>query len=265
MPYQRFTDWEPRSETSRFILSNAIRLLDEYQAMGYSITVRQLSYAFVSKGLIANEQRMYKRLGDVITKAREGGYIDWTAIVDRGRQPVMPAHWASPAELLDAAREQFRVDRWRNQPNYVEVACEKEALAGVLIPVCRRYHVRFTANKGYSSASAMWEAAQRIQAAEERGQHPVLIYLGDHDPSGLDMSRDVEERLDLMSWGTPMETMRLALNYDQVEEYRPPPNPAKMTDSRAARTWRDTASSPGNWTRWTRRHWTACSRARSRP
>ena len=106
-------------------------------------------------------------------------------------------------------------------------------MAGVLVPVCERYHVRFTDNRGYSSASARWEAAQRVQAADQRGQHAVLIYLGDHDPSGLDMSRDVRDRLDMLSYGTPLETIRLALNYDQVEEYQPPANPAKLTDSRA--------------------------------
>ena len=89
------------------------------------------------------------------------------------------------------------------------------------------------ANRGYSSATAMWDAAQRVQRAEDRGQQPLVIYLGDHDPSGMDMTRDVRDRLDLLSYGAPIRTVRLALNYDQVETYTPPPNPTKLTDSRA--------------------------------
>ena len=233
MPYQQFTDWEPKGQTAKYLLASSIQILDEYAGLGYAITLRQLYYQLVSRGLIPNEQRYYKRLGEVITKAREGGYIDWNAIVDRGRNPVMAAHWQDAGELLQAAARQFRLDRWADQPKYVEVWCEKDALGSVLVPVCDRYHIRFMANRGYSSASAMWQAAQRLQQANDRGQQPVVIYLGDHDPSGIDMTRDVEDRLELLSYQTPIETIRLALNFNQVEQYSPPPNPAKLTDSRA--------------------------------
>ena len=233
MPHQQFTDWEPKGQAVKYLLASSIQVLDEYAGLGYAITLRQLYYQLVSRGLVPNEQRYYKRLGEVITKAREGGYIDWHAIVDRGRNPVMAADWQDAGELLQAAARQFRLDRWADQPKYVEVWCEKDALGSVLEPVCDRYHIRFMANRGYSSASAMWQAAQRLQRANERGQQPVVIYLGDHDPSGIDMTRDVEDRLSLMSYRTPIETIRLALNFNQVEQYSPPPNPAKLTDSRA--------------------------------
>lgn len=61
-----------------------------------------------------------------------------------------------------------------------------------------------------------------------------MIYFGDHDPSGIDMTRDVLERLSLFSDITPIEVHRIALNMDQVEELNPPENPAKLTDSRAS-------------------------------
>ena len=233
MPYERFTEWEPKGQNTKCLLGNSIQILDEYAGLGYAMTLRQLYYQLVSRGLIPNEQRYYKRLGEVITKAREGGFIDWNAIVDRGRNPVMASHWKDGGALLQAAAQQFRLDRWADQPNYVEIWCEKDALSSVLEPICDRYHIMFMANRGYSSATAMWQAAQRVQAAENRGQQPVVIYLGDHDPSGMDMTRDVQDRLDLLSYGAPIRTIRLALNFDQVEAYNPPPNPTKLTDSRA--------------------------------
>jgi hypothetical protein len=84
-------------------------------------------------------------------------------------------------------------------------------------------------NRGYSSASAMYESAQRFRGADGSG---VLFYLGDHDPSGEDMVRDVRDRLTM--FGADVEVEKIALTMDQVEEYDSPPNPAKMTDSRAA-------------------------------
>jgi hypothetical protein len=64
-----------------------------------------------------------------------------------------------------------------------------------------------------------------------KGQRPVILHLGDHDPSGLDMTRDLSERLALFC-GQEIEVRRLALNLDQVQQYNPPPNPAKTEDSR---------------------------------
>jgi len=63
------------------------------------------------------------------------------------------------------------------------------------------------------------------------GQRPIVFHLGDHDPSGIDMTRDNRDRLSLFA-GVDITVVRLALNMEQIERYRPPPNPAKVTDSR---------------------------------
>lgn len=127
---------------------------------------------------------------------------------------------------------------------------EKQALEGVLWPVCWRYRVPLSSNKGYSSQSALYQTGQRLQDHINNGKSVVILYFGDHDPSGIDMSRDVEERLALFSevagynqeerkieyhdWAEGQFTVvRCALNMDQVREYGLPPNPAKVTDSRA--------------------------------
>src|SRR5574340_572920 len=162
------------------------------------------------------------------------GLIDWDMIEDRGRETVLPPAWESPADIVRTAAEQFRLDRWQGQPCYVEVMVEKDALSGILKPVCRELHVRFTANKGYSSSSALYEAGQRIQDATRAGKEPHVFYLGDHDPSGIDMTRDITERLGLFSLDRICTDGidRLALNIDQVRQWNPPENPAKEKDSR---------------------------------
>ena len=231
---EAFTEWTPRTEVTRTLLDAAIQVVDEYTAQGYQLTLRQLYYQLVARDIIPNAQSWYNRLGDVVTRGRLAGYIDWSAIVDRGRVPVMPPDWSGPDAILRSAVNSYRLDRWEGQPNHVEVWCEKDALSSVLEPICDRYHVMMLANRGYSSSTALYDAAQRFRYAAHEGRYVVVIYLGDHDPSGIDMTRDIRDRLDILSYWQDIEVRRLALNIDQVLQYDPPPNPTKFSDSRAA-------------------------------
>ena len=121
-----------------------------------------------------------------------------------------------------------------------EVWVEKDALVGVLESVCPSEDVDFFACRGYVSQSEMWAAAQRIERYIIAKQAVLVLHLGDHDPSGIDMTRDVRERLELFIredlWNSAvndLEVKRIALNMDQIELYNPPPNPVKLTDVRA--------------------------------
>lgn len=220
---------------SRELIEIANGIMDEYRRQGYRLSLRQLYYQLVARDYIENSVKSYKRIGDLISNARLAGLIDWNMIEDRNRETIMNKHWESPAEIVRAAANSFRIDRWEGQLCYVEVMVEKDALSGILVPVCRQLDIRFTANKGYSSSSAMYEAGKRIYREYARNDKEIhIIYLGDHDPSGIDMTRDITERLDLFATIVPMEIHRLALNYDQVELWQPPENPAKETDSRYA-------------------------------
>lgn len=230
---EAFIDWNPGTKTTKALLASATAVVDEYRAQGYALTLRQLYYQLVARDIIPNKQSWYNRLGELVKNARLAGFIDWGAIEDRGRVPKMPAHWSGPDGVISAAIYGYRLDRWAGQEYRVEVWCEKDALSSVIEPVCNRWHVCMMANRGYSSSSAMYDAAKRFEEVSADGVTPVVIYLGDHDPSGLDMSRDIDDRLDLMTYGEPPIVKRIALNYDQVEEYSPPPNPTKLTDSRA--------------------------------
>ena len=215
------------------LIETANGILNEYRKMGYKLSLRQLYYQLVARDYIENSVKSYKRIGGLVSDARLAGLLDWNMIEDRGRETIIPTAWKSPSEIVRAAASQFRVDRWMGQPCHVEVMVEKDALSGILEPVCRDLHVRFTANKGYSSSSAMYEAGKRIaDAIFKHGREVHVFYLGDHDPSGIDMTRDIRERLAMFSESIKIETHRLALNYDQVEQWSPPENPAKETDSR---------------------------------
>ena len=108
---------------------------------------------------------------------------------------------------------------------------EKDALSGVFSRICSELEVPFFACKGYTSLSAMWRASQRLIRKAQAGKEVTIFHFGDHDPSGIDMTRDIIDRL--YDFHSSLEVRRIALNMDQVEEFDPPPNPAKMSDSRA--------------------------------
>ncbi len=143
------------------------------------------------------------------------------------------------------------IDHWEDQEFRPEVWIEKEALIGVIEDICEELDVDYFACKGYVSQSSMYEAYQRLERVMLEGQTPVIIHLGDHDPSGIDITRDIGARQDLFGGG--VRVVRLALNMDQVEKYDPPPNPAKLTDSRVGnyldrfgdKSWELDALEPG--------------------
>jgi len=278
----RVTNFRPDTQAR---IDQANTIIAEYD--GQRLTARQIFYQFVSRDLIENTARSYQNMTSMLTDARYAGCIDWEAIEDRGREPDVPGEWDSPDEIVDIALRQFRLPRWGDQPRYVELWVEKQALAGVLAPIARRNHVPLMVNKGYSSASAMKAAADRMLEAcgvtvqlqcdncaadfddrsatgkcngcnektistfrydyasddeelgvvvgdqcEEVEKQVVVLYLGDHDPSGNDMVRDIRDRL--TEFGVPnLKVDKIALTMTQIRQYTPPPNPAKITDSRA--------------------------------
>ena len=212
-------------------ITQANEIIERYQEQGLRLTLRQLYYQFVTRNWITNEEKSYKNLGKLLSDARLAGLIDWNAIEDRVRVPVNPPEFDSLEDLIEAAFHSFRLPRWDGQDHYVELWVEKDALSGVLRPLANEFHVTLMVNKGYSSQSAMYEAGQRFVEKDGDGKTTILFYLGDHDPSGEDMVRDIQDRLN--TFGSEVVVRKLALTMDQVQQYAPPPNPAKMTDSRA--------------------------------
>lgn len=215
------------------LLRECEQIIDSYLAQGLRLTLRQLYYQLVTKNLIKNEEKSYKKVGALVSNGRLAGELDWEAIEDRVRVPKVPTHFSGLEELVEAALRAYRLDRWQDQEEYIELWVEKDALAGVLAPLAREFHITLMVNRGYSSQSAMYESADRFRTAADEGKGLHLLYLGDLDPSGEDMVRDIADRLEMFGVHD-LDVDKIAITMDQVRRYNPPPNPAKLSDSRAA-------------------------------
>lgn len=216
-------------QESRIRVEQCNKIIVDYQSQGLRLTLRQLYYQLVSKNVIPNVEKSYKNLSTLVSDARLAGLMDWDAIEDRVRVARKPGEYEDLEELVDVAVRSFRLPRWREQECYVELWVEKDALAGVLEPIANRYHVTLMVNRGYSSQSAMHDSSKRFRYFSDK--ECILLYLGDHDPSGEDMVRDIGDRLKM--FGATVDVRKLALTMTQINEYNPPPNPAKLTDPRA--------------------------------
>ena len=162
------------SKKSQDLIEQANSIIEEYAAQGFILILRQLYHQFVTRVLLPNEVRAYKRLGSVVNDARLAGLIDWDAIEDRTRNLQTLSCWESPQDILVSAAESYRIDRWVDQPVRFEVWIEKEALVGVIEPVCNEFRVPYFACRGYNSQSEMWRAGQRLAEYWKHGQVPIV-------------------------------------------------------------------------------------------
>lgn len=224
--YKEINFSKPRAEMISIINS----VLAQYEDR---LTLRQLYYQLVSRNIIKNDDKEYKKISALLTDARMAGLVDWEAIEDRVRVPKLAWSADGVRDAMQAVMRQYRRDRMEGQSTYIEVWLEKDALSSIVGKVCNKYHIRLMVNRGYSSCSAMYEAAYRFRNYG-KGKRKVILYLGDHDPSGLDMIRDVRDRM--VEFGiTDINVEPIALTMEQIEEYGPPPNPAKLKDVRSTK------------------------------
>lgn len=250
---------------NKIMLNRINDILVDYRKQGYVLTLRQAYYQLVSRDVIPNNSKEYAKLSKLLTVGRMAGIVDWASIEDRGRQPKLPWHTSGVAGALETIQDQYRINRQEDQENYVEVCIEKDALSSIFYRVTHKYHVNLLVNKGYSSCSVMYDIYNRIADAYDNGAKKcTILYFGDHDPSGIDMIRDVNARvsemlvkgdhrdkvIELMEHAgdslyeedddtyiadiSPIfKVKQLALNMSQIEQYGPPENPAKVDDPRA--------------------------------
>lgn len=222
---QQFDSELRLSKANRIMLERINTILEEYRNDGYVLTLRQLYYQLVSKDIIPNNDREYAKLSNILKKGRMTGIVDWSAIEDRVRVPKLP-YWVRDVQhAIQDTIEQYRVDRMQGQQRNIEIWVEKDALSNVLFRVTSKYHIRLMVNRGYSSISAMYDAHRRLRSGD------VILYFGDHDPSGKDMVRDIRERME--EFGREVDVRPVALTMEQIRRFNPPPNPAKITDPRA--------------------------------
>lgn len=226
-------------KSTLWLIEQANIILDRFTKQNYVLTLRQLFYQMVSRDMIPNTTKSYNNLGTAISTGRERGLVDWDQLTDRLRELEKWQTYDNVPDAMTKLAERFRLDKWRNQPCRPEVWVEKDALSDVVRRACWKLQVPYLVCRGYGSSSALWQAGRRMIEHRKSGQQPYVIHLGDHDPSGLHMTEDNRNRISL--FGLPAmkgdkraspRLKRIALNMDQIEKYNPPPNPAKMTDSR---------------------------------
>jgi hypothetical protein len=245
MPLIKYKHWRPTPDVMKTV-QDALSILEDPEFSSLTLTLRQLYYQFIARGLLPeNTEKQYKRLGRIVTDAREAGIIDWYAIEDRGRACYFNSYQNDPAKILENLDRMLGRDPWQDQDVYLEAWIEKQSLEPMLARPCRKRRAPYMACKGYLSASEAWRAGMRFEKAIAAGKRPVLIHLGDHDPSGMDMTRDNGDRLEFYS-RQGVEVVRVALNMDQVEQYKPPELPSKTADSRE-RGYRATHGTTKSW------------------
>lgn len=236
---RQYEAWRP-SASALATVEQATIILGEYRRQGLQVTLRQLYYQFVARGLIPNEQRQYKRLGELIGKARMAGLIDWSAIEDRTRNLSGGDHhnW-EPQDLVRAYSRSYHAARWTGQPVAVEVWVEKEALAGVVEQAVEPWLVPYFSCRGYVSQSELHVAARRLFEHIRDGRRVLVLHLGDHDPSGMDMTRDMTDRLQRFiatDWWIdemgedPDDVPELWMAEDAIEEHLTDDEPASIED-----------------------------------
>lgn len=218
---------------------------------GGNLTVRQLYYQLVARGYIPNSQESYKRLVSILTNARLAGSFPFDWLLDRTREArpgrfsgdqvsIESALRSAARELRSAPESWLWRDRWLGQSTHVSVWVEKEALAGVFEGPCEELGVAWFVLRGYSSLSALSQWVDHVAAACGPGgsiERAVVLYFGDHDPDGWEIPRSAERNVHAIAevrgiYLPPVVFERVALVYDQIEQYNPPPFPAKETSSR---------------------------------
>jgi len=218
-------------------------ILNQYNVR---MTLRQIFYRLVSKHLIQNTLSQYKNLSRILVKARERGDVDWTRIEDRSRTTIGGDYGFNSAEhFLGGVEENFKqawkrftMPMWASQPNFLEVWVEKDALSALVSDVAEGFRVKTCPARGYSSFTYVKEGAERLDEYEDK-ENIIILYLGDYDPSGLDITRDLEERL--QDYGIlDVDVERIALTLDQIRQYSLPPMMAKQKDPRYAKFVADT-------------------------
>lgn len=217
-------------------------IVSDWSARGFKLTIRQLFYQLVARKVrygpqqkvFENTVQNYDNIVQLMTNARLAGLIDWDAIEDRTREVIERSHWTGVKSMLDSAATWYHEDLWAEQPTFVLGVVEKEALAGVFEQLFKPWDIPLLPARGYPSATALRDIGKYRIMDDHR--EIVVLHFGDHDPSGIDMSRDLRERLNLFArtdeLGISIDFRRMALNMDQVRELNPPPNPARTTDAR---------------------------------
>lgn len=214
------------------------QILAQYPSM--RLTLRQIYYRLVAGHNYPNKRSSYNQLSSQLVKAREQGEVNERRIEDRTRGFLGGDRgWEDPETFTDSVKERFlsywedyQRNLWQDQDTFLMVWVEKDALSRVLASSADPYRVTTAPSRGYASYTYVRAALARLRKTKK----VTVLHFSDHDSSGLDMTRDLTRRLYRYgghSFSKGLEVERIALTYDQVQEYGLAPNPTKTTDTRA--------------------------------
>lgn len=215
-----------KSEKYHQILSLAQQVLEVDSPM----TVRQIYYRCVANQIIDNNRSEYQMVSKVLVDARLNEDIEWEKIEDRLRKPRKPSYWDDLKDYAVTIRRAYHRDIWPTQERYVEVWLEKDALSGIFEDVVHKYGITLNVGRGYDGWDSIHNASERYAEMLEDDKETTILYFGDFDPSGEDMVRSLEDRLNRLD---VFPTIRkCALTMEDITKYNLPPDMTKRTDSR---------------------------------
>lgn len=233
MAKEFYAEYSPKPR-NREILKYITKLLASYSKQGISLTIRQIYYKVISKKYLTEVKDPYNTLSVLLTKARDAGLLDWNAIIDRTRTPIKHSEWRNINALLKTGLNAYRLHRWESQANYIEVITEKDTLYSALEPITNRYHVRLNVFRGNGSTTAVRDLANRILKAEAKNLTPTLVYIGDFDPSGRAMVKNIKERVTFYTRKEHCPVLDVALTMEQIEAEHLKPIHVNKKDNNAA-------------------------------
>lgn len=213
------------------LLSGANRILAEQTGQ---ISIRHLFYRIVGTGIIAKTEKDYARLCKLLSKWRRAGAIPWTAFVDSTRWHYGTATHANLDAALKNTVANYRKNLWADQDTHIEVWCEKDACAAMLLDAADEFGVKVFVCRGFPSLSSLHNAASEFKRAIARGKAPVIYYFGDRDPSGVAIDGAVTHAM-ATDFGVEVQFYRAAVTLGQIEQFNLPTRPTKKSDSRSGK------------------------------
>lgn len=194
------------------------------------MTVRQVFYQATVRGIVDKTERDYDKVQTDLVQMRRAGVLPYGWLADNTRWQRKPRTFSSVEHALQETARLYRKALWDDADCYVEIWLEKDALAGVVLPVTALYDVPLMVARGYASLSFLHVAAELIATLDV----PAFIYhLGDFDPSGVNAGNKIGETLAQMAPAAELYFERLAVTPDQIRKCNLPTRPTKPSDSRS--------------------------------
>lgn len=235
-----FASWNPSAEAAHWVaLSKGV--LDEYRSYG-PMTARQIFYRLVGQHEYPKTEKSYKRLCEMLVRARRAQMIRFGDIRDDGTTVAGGGGFTSTDGVWDAigyTAKSFHLDRMVNQPCHVELWCEAAGMVPMLSQAVEEWDVPVYSTGGFSSVTVTHQiAARAAHKSSEEGKSTVFLHIGDYDPSGVSIYNSMDDDVAsfLMGYGKfgKFTAVRVALTEDQVYDLGIPTAPPKHSDTRSA-------------------------------